>query len=74
MLIYSLKMKVEPSDTSYMPSLVRVSAGNSFSTLQELVAVSISSRDTIVTLLTDVHEVCPKYGRISLEIFTFTLN
>lgn len=56
-LIHSLKMKLEPSDTSYMPSLVKVSAGNSFGTLQELAAVSIHPRDTVVTLLSDVHEV-----------------
>lgn len=62
-LIYSLKMKVEPADTSYMPSLVRVSAGNSFGTLQELAAVSIHPRDTIVTLLADMHEVCTKCSK-----------
>lgn len=56
-LVHSLKMKVEPSDTSYMPSLVKISAGSSFSTLQELSAVSIHPQDTVVTLLSDIHEV-----------------
>ncbi len=56
-LIYSLKMKVEPSDTSYMPKLVKVSAGSSFNDLKELGVVSIHPRDTIVTLLSDVREV-----------------
>lgn len=56
-LIYSLKMKVEPSDTSYMPKLVKISAGNAFTELKELAVVSIHPRDTIVTLLSDVREV-----------------
>lgn len=55
--IHSLRMKVDPNDTSYMPSLVKVSGGNSFLSMTELTAVSIHPRDTLVTLLSDVHEV-----------------
>lgn len=51
-------MKVEPSDNSYMPKLVKVSVGNSFTELKELAVVSIHPRDTIVSLLSEIHVVC----------------
>ena len=47
-----------------MPSLVKVSVGNSFSTLLELAAVSVHPRDTVVTLLADLHEVSAKSEQI----------
>lgn len=50
-------MKVHPSDSSYMPSLVVVSGGISYSTMQELSTVYIRNNDTIVTLLSDLKEV-----------------
>jgi E3 ubiquitin-protein ligase HERC2 len=56
-LIQSLKMKVDPADSSYMPSLVVVSAGPSYSSLQPLATVYIRNNDIIVPLLTDVKEV-----------------
>ncbi|XP_073987726.1 E3 ubiquitin-protein ligase HERC2 isoform X1 [Rhodnius prolixus] len=58
-LIYSLRMKVHPSDSSYMPSLVVVSGGISYSTMQELSTVYIRNNDTIVTLLSDLKEYYP---------------
>lgn len=50
-------MKVDMHDTTYMPSLVKVSAGNNFRSLIELAAVSIQPQDTVVTLLKEVQEV-----------------
>ena len=52
-----LYMRVEPSDSSYMPSLVVVSGGDSCHTMKELKTVNISASETLVTLLQDVAEV-----------------
>lgn len=56
-LIYSLKMKVNPADSSYMPSLVVVNGGPNYSNMQELSTVYVRNNDTIVTLLDEVKEV-----------------
>uniref|UniRef100_A0A0A9VNP3 HECT-type E3 ubiquitin transferase n=2 Tax=Lygus hesperus TaxID=30085 RepID=A0A0A9VNP3_LYGHE len=55
-LIHSLKMKVNPADSSYMPSLVVVSGGPNYSNMQELSTVYIRNNDTIVTLLNEMKE------------------
>ncbi|GAB6021505.1 E3 ubiquitin-protein ligase herc2 [Chamberlinius hualienensis] len=55
-LVHRLKMLVNPSDTSYMPSIVVVSGGDSLGSLRELAVVNISQNDTIVVLLADVTE------------------
>ena len=57
-------MRVEPSDSSYMPSLVVVSGGDSIHNLREVKTVNISATDTLVTLLQDCTEVRP-IGSIS---------
>ena len=56
-LIHRLYMRVEPSDSSYMPSLVVVSAGASIHALKELKTVNIGATETLVTLLQDIGEV-----------------
>ena len=56
-LVHSLKMTVDPSDSSYMPSLVVVSGGDSFTATNELATVNIRNTDTVVLLLSDVKEV-----------------
>ena len=50
-------MSVDPSDSSYMPSLVVVSVGESVSQLKEIKTVHIASSDSLVTLLEDMTEV-----------------
>lgn len=50
-------MKVDPCDSSYMPSLVVVSGGNSFTALTELATVHVRNTNTIVTLITNVKKV-----------------
>ncbi|XP_063244096.1 E3 ubiquitin-protein ligase HERC2 isoform X2 [Bacillus rossius redtenbacheri] len=55
-VVHTLKMTVDPADSSYMPSLVIVSGGDTFASLQELVTVNIRSTDTVVSLLSDVKE------------------
>ncbi|KAK7864133.1 hypothetical protein R5R35_007650 [Gryllus longicercus] len=55
-LIHALRMVVDPSDSSYMPSLVVVSGGDSFTNMRELASVSIRSCDSVVTLLSDFKE------------------
>lgn len=54
-----LVMVLDPKDGSYMPSKIRISAGQSFSNLKELktVSVSLSGDSTEVLLLQDVKEV-----------------
>ncbi|XP_068082847.1 E3 ubiquitin-protein ligase HERC2 [Anabrus simplex] len=55
-LVHSLSMVVDPLDSSYMPSLVIVSGGDSFSSLTELSTINIRSSDTVVPLLSDAKE------------------
>jgi E3 ubiquitin-protein ligase HERC2 len=56
-LIHSLKITVDPSDSSYMPSLVVVSGGDSFTAMNELASVNIRNMDTVVLLVSDLKEV-----------------
>lgn len=55
-LIKSLKILIDPLDNSYMPSLIIVYGGDSFSSLVELATVNIRNTDTLVTLLSDIKE------------------
>ena len=59
-LVSQLYMRVEPSDSSYMPSLVVVSGGESSHTMKELKTVNIGATDTLVLLLQDMTEVWNK--------------
>lgn len=52
-------MAVDPVDSSYMPSLIVVSGGPSFTSLTELNEIHVRSTDMIVTLLKDVQEYYP---------------
>nr|XP_031307020.1 E3 ubiquitin-protein ligase HERC2 isoform X7 [Camelus dromedarius] len=56
-LVHRLKMIVDPADSSYMPSLVVVSGGNSLNNLIELKTVNINPADTTASLLNDCTEV-----------------
>ncbi|XP_015606913.1 E3 ubiquitin-protein ligase HERC2 isoform X2 [Cephus cinctus] len=58
-LIHSLKLTINPQDSSYMPSLIVVSAGESFSNVLDLTTVTIRNTDTTVVLLQDVKEYYP---------------
>ncbi|XP_048855280.1 LOW QUALITY PROTEIN: E3 ubiquitin-protein ligase HERC2 [Brienomyrus brachyistius] len=58
-LVHRLKMIVDPADSSYMPSLVVVSGGNSLNNLIELKTININPTDTTVVLLSD----CTEYHR-----------
>ncbi|UYV60264.1 HERC2 [Cordylochernes scorpioides] len=55
-LIQRLRMVVDPSDSSYMPTLVVISGGSSPTTLRELRTILIGATETIVTLLADQAE------------------
>ena len=59
LLIQRLTMTVDPSDSSYMPSVVVLSAGDSIQTLKEIKTVHISATDSVVTLMEDAPEVRP---------------
>ena len=56
-LISRLYMRVEPSDSSYMPSLVAINGGESIQTLKEIRQVNIGATENLVTLLQDMNEV-----------------
>ena len=56
-LINRLFMRVEPSDSSYMPSLVVLSGGESAHNLRELKTVHVGPTETQVLLLHDKTEV-----------------
>uniref|UniRef100_A0A452GSK3 HECT-type E3 ubiquitin transferase n=1 Tax=Gopherus agassizii TaxID=38772 RepID=A0A452GSK3_9SAUR len=58
-LVHRLKMIVDPADSSYMPSLVVVSGGNSLNNLIELKTININPADTTVPLLSE----CIEYHR-----------
>lgn len=57
-LIHSLKIGVDPKDDTYMPFLIVISGGSSFSNLHELNTVYVRANDSVVTLLSDIKEVC----------------
>lgn len=67
LLIQRLTMTVDPSDSSYMPSVVVVSAGDSIQSLKEVKTVHISATESLCTLLEDVQRVC--YAFFSLDLF-----
>lgn len=50
-------MGVDPSDNSYMPSVIVVNGGTSLKTLQELSIINVKSQDTSVLLLTNMDKV-----------------
>ena len=56
-LISLLTMTVEPTDSSYMPSVLTVSAGNSVQSLRELRMVSVEPTDRHVVLLDSLSQV-----------------
>ncbi|XP_048243824.1 E3 ubiquitin-protein ligase HERC2-like isoform X1 [Haliotis rufescens] len=55
-LINRLYMRVDPSDSSYMPSTVDILGGESIHNMKELRTVHISPTDTLVTLLQEMTE------------------
>lgn len=52
-----LRMLVDPADSSYMPTLVVISGGDSLAKMRELATIRITPSDTWVTLLRNVKEV-----------------
>ena len=55
-LMHSLRIQVDPADSTYMPSVIVVSGGEMLSSLKEIVSVNISPTDRIVTLLSNLKE------------------
>jgi len=51
-----LRIQVDPADSTYMPSLIVISGGESLSGLKEIVTVNLSPTDRVVTLLSNVKE------------------
>ncbi|KAF7995498.1 hypothetical protein HCN44_006605 [Aphidius gifuensis] len=58
-LIESLKITVNPQDSSYMPSVISVNAGNSFNNLIELATITVKNTDENVTLIQNMREYYP---------------
>ncbi|KAK7097783.1 E3 ubiquitin-protein ligase HERC2-like isoform X3 [Littorina saxatilis] len=56
MVINRLCMRIDPGDSSYTPSLVVISAGESISTLKEMRTIHIPANETVVTLISDMSE------------------
>ena len=54
--MHSLRIQVDPADSTYMPSVIVVSGGEMLSSLKEIVSVNISPTDRIVTLLSNLKE------------------
>lgn len=75
LLIQRLTMTVDPSDSSYMPSVVVISAGDSIQSLKEIKTVHISATDSVVTLLEDAKEVRGFfYADLRYGLFFFLIN
>ena len=68
-LVHRLFMRVEPTDASYMPSLVVVSGGETVHSLKEIRTISIGSSDTLVSLIQDSPDVS---FRVSDDIWCLT--
>ena len=56
-LVSLLTMSLEPTDSSYVPSLLTISGGNSTQSLHELRTVSVEPNDRRVVLLDCLTEV-----------------
>ena len=65
-LIHSLRVQVDPSDGTYMPSVIVLSGGDSLSSLKEIVTVNIASTDRIVSLLSNMKEFL-RYVEIAIK-------
>ncbi|XP_042876756.1 E3 ubiquitin-protein ligase HERC2-like isoform X6 [Penaeus japonicus] len=61
-----LRMLVDPADSSYMPTLVVISGGDSLAKMRELATIRITPSDTWVTLLRNVKEYM-KYIEIGIK-------
>ena len=59
-LVNRLYIRVEPSDSSYMPSVVVINVGETIQTLKETRTINIGSTESLVTLLQDCQEVRPR--------------
>ncbi|KAK3100706.1 hypothetical protein FSP39_024049, partial [Pinctada imbricata] len=55
-ILHRLIMYVEPTDSSYMPSLVMVSAGDTLNTMKEVKATAITSAQNTANLLQDCND------------------
>ncbi|XP_059157195.1 E3 ubiquitin-protein ligase HERC2-like isoform X2 [Physella acuta] len=56
MIITRLCMRVDPADSSYIPSLLVISGGDSVLSLKELRTVHVASDESLITLLSDMTE------------------
>ena len=55
-LVKTLRIQVDIADSTYMPSVVQVNAGDSLNSLRELTTVTTAVTDKIVTLISNLKE------------------
>ena len=55
-LIQSLNMVLDPADSTYMPSMIVLSAGDNLTALKEITTVNVFNNDTNVSLLSSLKE------------------
>ena len=65
-LIQSLNMVLDPADSTYMPSMIVLSAGDNLTTLKEITTVNVFNNDTNVSLLSSLKEY-HKYIEIAIK-------
>lgn len=65
--VESLRMLVDPADSSYMPTLLVIRWGNSLSKLCQVTTINVAPSDNNVTLLHGIKEVVMIF---SLVFFT----
>lgn len=65
-------MRVDPADSSYMPSLIVVNGGSSFNSLTEkLNIINVKSTDTLINLLTELDTVRSSTNKIYILLLIF---
>lgn len=74
MVINLLCMKIDPGDSSYTPSLVVMSGGDSIHSLKELRTIHIPANETVVTLLSNLTEVTRSFVCSYQLVITFSLT
>ena len=65
-LVNRLYLRVEPSDSSYMPSVIVINVGETIPGLKETRTINIGSTESLVTLLQDCQEVF--YTNLIMEL------
>ena len=51
--IHSLRIQVDPADSTYMPAVILINVGDSMHNLRELATINLAATNDIVTLMSN---------------------